>query len=219
MVSMIFFTLTIITSWLTWKKFVCSFSENWISIQSLSPRVHSNKIQRSRNKLEIASRVYNFIYMLQQSIIDSRSKFPHFAQFWEYRRFLIKLLLRKIYKVNIISWLSLIHSISNVSASHILFRWKEDRLYSTWNRVISRWSPISIPILATRADEINYAHAVSSAPSFERKSRSGEEMQLPFLADASRRAYVYGAPSVYTQQHRLLVQRETGAGGEKRNQD
>lgn len=105
--------------------------------------------------------------------------------------------------MNIVSWFSLIHSISNVSASRILFRWKEDRLYSAWNRVISRWSPISIPILATRADEINYAHAVSSAPSFERKSRSGEEMQLPFLADASRRAYVYGAPSVYTQQHRI----------------
>lgn len=47
----------------------------------------------------------------------------------------------------------------------------------------------------SRADEINYALAVS-ASSFERKSRLGEEMRLPFLADASRHVYGCGVECI-----------------------
>lgn len=47
----------------------------------------------------------------------------------------------------------------------------------------------------SRADEINYALAVS-VPSFERKFRSAEEMRFSFLADASRHVYGCGVECI-----------------------
>lgn len=119
------------------------------------------------------------------------------------------------------------HSISDISTSDNLFYSKENRLCSAWNRRFPVISDIDSYSRHSRADEINYALAVS-APSFERKSRPGEEMRLPFLADASRHVYGCGvecipssivsrssAQSLFPPQY---IEKQ-GPEGKERNQD
>lgn len=98
------------------------------------------------------------------------------------------------------------HSISDISTSDNLFYSKESRLCSAWNRRFPIISDIDSYSRHSRADKINYALAVS-ASSFERKSRPGEEMRLPFLADASRHVYGCGVeciPSSIVSQQRTV---------------
>lgn len=56
-------------------------------------------------------------------------------------------------------------------------------------------SPISIPILVVR-EPMKLITLSRCLPSFERKSRTGEEMRLPFLADASRHVYGCGVECI-----------------------
>jgi len=71
----------------------------------------------------------------------------------------------------------------------------KSRSYLAWNRRFSVIFDIDTYSRHPRTDEINYALAVC-LPSFERKSRPGEEMRLPFLADASRHVYGCGVECI-----------------------